>query len=309
MKRKAFILLMAAVLLLSCTALAEQVTIAPEVVPGHIMAYVINEAGAEVYQDVFAEGASLAPVETIEYGTEIEIHTLGLGYCRIRRDTKDVLYVRTKDLSFSNEAFEDQLAIVFLKRSKNMPLHKSANTSSKTLTKIPDGSYVVVLEKGETFSRVLYKKYDGYLQNAYLSFRSSWEGDLVQGKLRDPNKPTRKTTVNLRSADSLNGRKVATPHTLQQVIVLQFKGEWAEIETDKGIHGYVKADWIETIEPKPAEPAEPKEEAAPAEPAEAKPATEPEAVAAPEEVVAEETEDEAPEAVALAPEWEEDDSE
>ena len=288
------------------TVMAESVTIAPEVVPGKIMGYVINENGAAVYQDVFVEGASLEPVDTIEYGTEVDIRTLGLGYCRLRRDGKEMLYVRTKDLSFSNEAFEDQIAIVFLKRSKNLPLHKAASASSKTITKIADGSYVVVLEKGEEFSRVLYGKYDGYLQNAYLSFRVAWQEEVGQGKLRDPKKPARKTTVNLRSADSLNGKKVASPHTLQQVTVLQIKGEWAEIETDKGIHGYMKADWVEMTEPGKAEEKEEKTETpadeTTSEPEVAEPEENEEKAAAEDAVESDAEED-------LAPEWEEDDSE
>ncbi len=245
------------ILLLSLTlAAAEPVAIAPEVVSGRIMAYVVNSDGADVYQDVFMDGASLEPVETIAYGTEIDIQTLGLGYCRLRRDSKDLLYVRTSDLSFSNEDFENQLAIVFLKRTKNLPLHRTASASSKTLTKVPDGSYVVVLEKGDEFSRVLYGKYDGYLQNSYLSFRVAWPNEVSQGILRDPNNAKHITTVNLRSADSLNGKKVTTLPTFDKrtkkpyvVTVLQFKGEWAEIETSTGIHGYLKSEWVELREP------------------------------------------------------------
>ena len=252
MKNRVFILGLILVLLLgTVSAVAESVAIAPEVVAGKIMAYVINEEGAKVYQDIFVEDASLQPVETIEYGTEVEIRTLGLGYCRLRREGKELLYVRTCDLSFSNEDFGNQLAIVFLKRTKNLPLHKEASAKSKTLTKIADGTYVVVLEKGEEFSRVLYGKYDGYLQNAYLSFRSAWEGDINEGKLRDPKNAKRKTTINIRSADAASGKKVASLRTLQLVTVLQIKGDWAEIETEKGIHGYLKADWVEAVE-KPA---------------------------------------------------------
>ena len=40
--------------------------------------------------------------------------------------------------------------------------------------------------------------------------------------------------------------------------VLQLKGDWAEVETEKdgkGIHGYLKADWVEAIQPVPKEEA------------------------------------------------------
>ena len=208
MKRRFVCILMCALLLLSCTAVAEQTAIAPEVVPGRIMGYVINNEGAEVYEDIYSAEATMEPVKTYEYGTEIEIQKLGLGYCRVRSDDSKVLFVRTRDLSFSNEPFGSQLAIVFVKRSKVLPLHKTDSAKSKRVTDVPDGSYVVVLEKGATFSHVLYGKYEGYLQNAYLSFREAWPDDVQQAILRNPDQPKRHMTINLRSADSLNGKKV-----------------------------------------------------------------------------------------------------
>ncbi len=292
-------LLLCACLLFGCAAIAEETVVAPEVVAGKIMGYVINSDGAAVYEDIFSQEATMEPVETIAYGTEVEIQTLGLGYCRLHRDDKAHMYVRTCDLSFSNEAFEDQLAIVFLKRSKYLPLHKNASTKSNRVVNVPDGSYVVVLEKGDTFSHVLYGKHTGYLQNSYLSFRVAWQDQVGRVLLRDPKKPQRHTTVNLRSANSANGKKVAVVPTYDKtrkaitvLTLLQIKGDWAEIETEKGLHGYLKADWLEELEPAaPAvEDAELEEGAAMAE---AEPADDEEAADAAEELE-------------LAPEWEED---
>lgn len=265
LKTRLMSLLMCVLLLAGCVAIAESVPVAPEFVAGKMMAYVINNDGAAVYEDVFAHDADLEPVETIAYGTEIQIQSLGLGYCRLHSEDKEVRYVRTRDLSFSDEPFENQLAIVFLKRSNKLPLHKTESAKSKTITNVPDGSYVIVLEKGDTFSHVLYGKYEGYLQNSYLSFRVAWQGDIFQAELRDPEKPKRHTTVNLRSADSANGKKVAVVPTWNKkakantiLTVLQLKGDWAEVETEKdgkGIHGYLKADWVEAIQPVPKEEA------------------------------------------------------
>lgn len=279
MKRKILCMLLALLFTASVSAWAETVPVAPETAAGHIMAYVVNDAGAEVLKGVYDQGAAMETVETIPYGTEIDIRTLGLSYCRLRRDGKEELYVRTRDLSFSAEPFEGQLAVVFTKRDKYLPMHKTASAKSKRVVNVPDGSYVVALEKGDTFSRVLYGKYDGYLQNSYLSFRVAWQEDAQQAILRDPKNEKHVTTVNLRSADSPNGKKVTTLPTFQKgtrnpyvVMVLQYKGEWAEIETKDGIHGYLKGEWTELIERADAEPADeahaadaaPQEEAEPA---------------------------------------------
>ena len=289
-------------LLFACAAVAESTPVAPEVVAGKIMGYVINSEGAKVYHDVFTADATHETEDTIEYGKEVDIKTLGLGYCQLRTEDDQLLYVRTRDLSFSNEPFDGQLAIVFLKRSNKLPLHKTASANSKRITDVPDGSYVVVLEKGDSFSRVLYGKYEGYLQNSYLSFRIAWQDDVTQAVLRDPKNPKRKTSINLRSADTMNGKKVAVVPTWDKkaktntiLTVLQIKGDWAEVETAKGIHGYMKADWLEMQEAlEPAvEDAELEEGVAMEETAVVD--DEPEAV---EADPAEDTE--------LAPEWEED---
>ena len=261
-------LLLCAFLLISCTAVAEQTAIAPEVVAGKIMGYVINNDGAAVYENIYAEGASMEPVETIAYGTEVEIQTLGLGYCRLHRENKEFFYVRTKDLSFSNEPFTNQIAIVFVKRSNKLPLHRTASTKSGHAADVPDGSYVVVLEKGDTFSHVLYKKYggkvyEGDLQNAYLSFRETWTDDVFQAVLHDPAKPKRKTSINMRSSNSAKGKKVSVIPTYDKarkgstiLTVLQIKDDWAEVETEKGLHGYIKASWVEATQPAPVEETE-----------------------------------------------------
>ena len=246
MKKMKWLALLTAVLcLFSALALADAPAeeLIPEVVSKKIQAVIANESGAAIY-GAMDESGELA---TKAFGETVEVQTLGLGWCRLR-DAEAKLYVRTKDLNFSGEDTDSQLAIVFLKRSKQLPLHKTASASSKTLTKVDDGSYVVVLEKGETFSHVLYGRYDGYLQNSYLSFRSAWQGDVARGTIRDPDRPKRKTTINLRSSDSKNGKKVRTLATLQDVTVLQIKGEWAEIESDKGIHGYMLVEWLELPE-------------------------------------------------------------
>ena len=321
LKTRLFCTLICVLMLLSCAAFAEETPVAPELVAGKIMAYVINSDGAKVYKDIFLPDATHDTEDTLEYGTEVEIQTLGLGYCRLRDAEKRLLYVRTSDLSFSNEAFENQLAIVFVKRSNKLPLHKTDSAKSRRVTDVPDGSYVVVLEKGDTFSHVLYGKYDGYLQNAYLSFRVSWQEEVRQAVLRDPNKPKRKTTVNLRSADSANGKKVAVVPTWNKTTkantilsVLQFRGDWAEVETEKGIHGYLKADWVEIVEPAAEAPAEEKTGEQPeekAEESEAAPAVEDEelkegtAMAETEALVDDEEEPLAAEDEDLSPEWEE----
>ena len=238
MKKFCAVLLAALILLPACACLAAEEPIAPEYVKGKIKAVVAAEEGAFVYDD-FDE--HLEPVSALPYGTEIEIKTLGLGWCAFTQpDVKGNRYIRTKYLSFSEAPYGNQIAIVFLKRSKNLPMHKTASTKSGSVTKIPDGQYVVILERGDTFSLALWGKYQGYLQNECLSFRDFWEDPVEKAVLKDPINPDRRTTVNIRSADRTNGNRLKQYPTLRPLTVLQIKSNgWAEVETEDGLHGYL----------------------------------------------------------------------
>ncbi len=237
---KKWFALLAAWMILACSVpcLAADQAIAPTYVKGKITAVVVAEEGAFVYDD-FDERKE--PVSALPFGAEIEIKSLGLGWCGFtEKDVKGVRYIRTYNLSFSESPFGNQIAIVFLQRSKSLPMHKTASTKSKNVTKVPDGQYVVIIERGDDFSLCRWGKYEGYLQNDCLSFRDVWEDPVEKAVLKDPNNPDRRTTVNIRSADRSNGNRLKQYPTLRPLTVLQVKDNgWAEVETTDGLHGYL----------------------------------------------------------------------
>ena len=249
MKKLTALLLISVLLLSAVSCLAVDQPMAPEYIKGKITAVVVAEEGAFVFDD-FDERKD--PVTALPFGAEIEIRTLGLAWCSFtEKDVKGSLYIRTKDLSFSEVPFGNQLAIVFLQRSKSLPMHKTASTKSKNVTKVPDGQYVVILERGDEFSLARWGKYEGYLQNDCLSFRDVWEDPVEKAVLKDPIKPERRTTVNIRSADRTNGNRLKQFPTLRPLTVLQIKENgWAEVETEEGLHGYLRntdknGDWLD----------------------------------------------------------------
>ena len=237
--KKMLAALTALLLLSSAACLAVEQPVAPTYVKGKITAVVVAEEGAFIYDD-FDERK--APVSALPYGAEIEIKTLGLGWCAFTLpDVKGTRYIRTKYLSFSESPYGNQIAIVFLQRSKSLPMHQTANTKSKSITKVPDGQYVVIIERGDDFSLCRWGKYEGYLQNDCLSFRDVWEDPIEKAILRDAVKPERRTTVNIRSADRTSGNRLKQFPTLRGLTVLQVKSNgWAEVETDEGLHGYLQ---------------------------------------------------------------------
>ena len=165
---KKWFALLAAWMILACSVpcLAADQAIAPPYVKGKITAVVVAEEGAFVYDD-FNERKE--PVSALPFGAEIEIKSLGLGWCGFtEKDVKGTRYIRTYNLSFSESPFGNQIAIVFLQRSKSLPMHKTASTKAKNVTKVPDGQYVVIIERWDDFSLCRWGKYEGYLQNDCL---------------------------------------------------------------------------------------------------------------------------------------------
>lgn len=221
----------------------EGAPIAPPLAPKHekgkMNAVVINENGTSLYSAMDATGTEK---KSLDYGAEVVVSQLGLGWCLIK-EKNEKLYVRTSDIAFSGLTYDNQIAIVHLKNSSQLPLHKEASAKSKSLKKIPNGTYVVVLEKGTDFSLVVVGGKEGYLQNDYLSFREAWQGEVTYGVLQDPDKPTRKTTVNMRSANAENGKKIKALKTGTAITVLNISGDWAEIELN-GMHGYVMSKFV-----------------------------------------------------------------
>ena len=239
MKKLSALLLAGLMLFSAVSCLAVDQPVAPEYIKGKITAVIVEEEGAFVFDD-FDERKE--PVSALAYGEEIEIKTLGLGWCAFTQpDVKGTRYIRTKYLSFSESPFGNQIAIVFLQRSKSLPMHKTASTKSKNVTKVPDGQYVVIIERGDDFSLARWGKYEGYLQNDCLSFRDVWEDPVEKAILQDPINPERRTTVNIRSADRSNGTRLKQFATLRPLTVLQIKPNgWAEVETAEGLHGYLQ---------------------------------------------------------------------
>ena len=237
--RKTICLILALALLMPAAgALAVDQPVAPEYIQGKITAVVVAEEGAYVYDD-FDERK--APVGALPFLAEVEIKTLGLGWCCIAQEgVQGKRYIRTYNLSFSDAPYGNQLAIVFLQRSKSLPMHREPSTKSKNVTKVPDGQYVVILERGDDFSLARYGRYEGYLQNDCLSFRDVWKTPVEKAVLQDPNNPARRTTVNIRSADRTSGVRLKQYPTLRPLTVLQIKENgWAEVETEDGLHGYL----------------------------------------------------------------------
>ncbi len=221
----------------------EGAPITPPLTPKHekgkMNAVVINENGTSLYSAMDETGTEK---KSLDYGTEVVVSQLGLGWCLIK-EKNEKLYVRTADIAFSGLPYDNQIAIVHLKNSNQLPLHKEASAKSKTLKKIPNGTYVVVLEKGADFSLVVVGGKEGYLQNDYLSFREAWQGEVTSAVLQDPDKPTRKTTVNMRSTNAENGKKIKALKTGTAITVLEISGDWAEIELN-GLHGYIMSKFV-----------------------------------------------------------------
>ena len=114
-------------------------------------------------------------------------------------------------------------------RGGALNLRKTAEDSGKLLEQIPPQSLVEVLEEGETWSLVTYKKKTGYVKSAYLKIPSHMIGQSVYGD---------NGALLLRKEPDAASPLVYPVSAISAVTVLAVDGDWARVSRD-GFVGFV----------------------------------------------------------------------
>lgn len=147
-------------------------------------------------------------------------------------------------------------------------LRSAANTSSKSITTLPSGSRLEVLEAvGDSWYRVQAGEQAGYVSSKYVS---ALQEEAAPDTTAEPPAPqtalfgtVSASTLNVRSGPGTSFGKVATLSSGAPVEIIEEAGEWYHIQADP-VTGYVSKEYI-TVEQvqqthdqpvqKPAQPA------------------------------------------------------
>jgi len=122
-------------------------------------------------------------------------------------------------------------------------LRAEASTSSDILATIPtDSEVLVVSDAGSGWYQVDYEGDQGYVSGDYLTVNSVWNIDrnTVRGKVNADG-----STLNMRSAPSTDGDKIATLPADAVVDIIGVNNGWYKIKYS-GQTGYVSSDYMVT---------------------------------------------------------------
>lgn len=174
------------------------------------------------------------------------IGELGTQWCTVTVAGHERM-IPTTDLRWSTSAPDDAvMATVYAPKSGKASMYNKPSTKGKVIKKAVAGKLVLVIIKGEQFSRVWYDGQIGYMQNKTLQF-TGVNTDGVNSLLSLKGKTNGRAKVNVRQTPKANGRKVCAYPTGTEVTVLSVEGSWAEIDV-RGYHGYVQTKFLTNVD-------------------------------------------------------------
>lgn len=175
--------------------------------------------------------------------TSVTLQELGTAQCVVW-DGHQKLTVDTEDLSWETEADDEhRLAIIYAPKTGKATLRASASSKAKSLGQCKDGRIVVVLKVGSTFTRVLYEGKEGCVLTSALTFSGAVPADeFTTATLAYKGRTDSSATISVYTATSAK-RKIDQWRVGNEVVVLNEKGSWSEVEID-GWHGFVRSDYL-----------------------------------------------------------------
>jgi mannosyl-glycoprotein endo-beta-N-acetylglucosaminidase len=131
----------------------------------------------------------------------------------------------------------------------SLNLRKNAASNATILTTIPQYSYIQVLSRGDTWSKVTYKSYTGYVKSSFLTFVSTPAAPPSSGQPDDQTETpwarvtTESGSLNLRASASTTARILDTIPRHAIISVLEKGSVWSRVSYD-GLTGYVKNSFL-----------------------------------------------------------------
>lgn len=180
---------------------------------------------------------------------EVRVEVLALGSASSRiKASGATTEVATDDLLLDGVAVGDRLAWIYAPRQGYCSLRSKASDNGKVLKKCKAGYIVVVLEKGQEYTKINYQGTDGYVLNGCLKYIDETQqpkgtGTIIYSK----KKPNVRTTINIRNNADGKSKKVAEWKTGTEVPVYSHPDGWYEVEYD-GVRGYIMEKYLQLNE-------------------------------------------------------------
>lgn len=164
----------------------------------------------------------------------VEVKQAGVGQCIVLVNGKEETAATTQ-LFLENEETAVSLARVFAPRTGKATLYARENGKGGALKKLDAGTVLLVLEKGEKYTRVYAGQTTGFVLTDALqteAARETWETAETR------------SSVNFRLENKKDGHRMRVLKKGTEVTLFSRRGEWAEIEVN-GQKGYVMTKFLE----------------------------------------------------------------
>ena len=166
----------------------------------------------------------------------------------IVRDGEENKVVETASISFSEKVkAKDQLAVIYASRKGEVTMHTQPRVNSSVLCKIPTGTVVAVLKKGNNYTRIFYDGMVGCVLSTTIRTLDMTKEPVGTGILTYDGRVIRGQDINVRSGPSGQARILESWVTGTEVQVWSHQKSFYEIEY-QGIRVYVNDRFLTVTE-------------------------------------------------------------
>ena len=141
------------------------------------------------------------------------------------------------------------VALVYAPRTGKASLRQRPAGNGKVIDKLVDGTVVVVIEEGASWSQVLWNGMTGYIINSALEMIDPEQRPIGAGMITHNGKVVKNSNINVRSDGTSKARKIDEWPTGTEVIVWSISEdeEWYEIEYE-GLRVWIQAKFLTITE-------------------------------------------------------------
>ncbi len=192
----------------------------------------------------------------IPEGESVVVTEKGDPFCAVRYEGVSGFAMK-QYLVFAGEELPEEEPVITAKaqvttQSGSLNMRTQGKTGSTILCTIPQYTVIDVITKGDTWSRVKYAGYDGYVMTSFLTFITDAN---TPAPTQDPNTNLAQVTtlsgsLNLRKSASSGATILTTIPKGEKVTVLEKGSTWCKV-IYLGKTGYVMTQYLTFLEPTP----------------------------------------------------------
>ena len=149
---------------------------------------------------------------------------------------------------FLNNGEIQQTAVVRTNSGIGLNLRETPDKDGAIITSAKNGAQVVVLQKGNEWSRVSVNGTEGFMATQYLHFGNASNKPSITGKMAVVANPKATQVLNLRQTASLDAKVLDYYRNGVKVTILSAGDTWHKVQVEDGKIGYMMAKFLKVTD-------------------------------------------------------------